>query len=407
MTRFIKYGVIVSLGLLVVLSGSVQMPLKLKATPASAETISKVIEYFSPRLELLASNNTTAQSLLKTLQAARAHLDAGDLRAATEAFQGFIDGFYKSLAEGSLDRTDFMVADVRAAIKSARAEFNGRTWRVGRTGDYQTIQSAVQAASPGDILVIEPGRYEENVAVDKAGLTLEGRRAGSDTAEQVLLKGSLTIAADGVVVRGLTIIGDGVTIENASYITLQDSTSTQSTKNGLTVRGRYAYLLLENNEITRNGFDGVHLQGEGHFVAILDSNISFNGRSNARGVGVRTDRVRDMTVSNTVLAGNPFAGQHPQEPPREQYASMSQLTTGSLFTLGGTGQISVTNDLGRPAVLTVDNRGVGTIIISIGGQIVKVLRPGEAADINVPAGATVVIQMQGGVGNTVVFLRAR
>jgi parallel beta-helix repeat protein len=39
-----------------------------------------------------------------------------------------------------------------------------------------TIQAAVNAARPGDVVVVPPGRYHESVAIDKSAITIRGRR---------------------------------------------------------------------------------------------------------------------------------------------------------------------------------------------------------------------------------------
>lgn len=45
---------------------------------------------------------------------------------------------------------------------------SARTWRVEKDGfgDYTTIQPAVDAAAPGDIVLIGPGRYLEQAPYD-------------------------------------------------------------------------------------------------------------------------------------------------------------------------------------------------------------------------------------------------
>ncbi len=83
---------------------------------------------------------------------------------------------------------------------------------------YGTIQAAVNAASPGDVLLATPGTFSENVTINKS-LTLEGYNHGvnpnnttrnpesiiDDTANGGITP--LTIAANDVVVDGFTISG--------------------------------------------------------------------------------------------------------------------------------------------------------------------------------------------------------
>jgi hypothetical protein len=72
--------------------------------------------------------------------------------------------------------------------------------------DHETIQAAVDAAAPGDLILIEPGTYEEEVNVTTDDLTLRGLDRN-----EVILDGGFELEngvrileADGVVVENLT-----------------------------------------------------------------------------------------------------------------------------------------------------------------------------------------------------------
>src|SRR3954464_6507229 len=49
-----------------------------------------------------------------------------------------------------------------------------RVLLVGKTGTFKTIQSAVNAAKPGDWILIAPGDYKETVRIRKDNLHLRG-----------------------------------------------------------------------------------------------------------------------------------------------------------------------------------------------------------------------------------------
>jgi len=81
------------------------------------------------------------------------------------------------------------------------------------TGDYTTIQAAVTAADPNDVITVSAGTYTENVIIDKS-LTMQG--AGFD---QTFVEG---VSADagvfqiGTADRTITVLITGLTIQDGS-----------------------------------------------------------------------------------------------------------------------------------------------------------------------------------------------
>lgn len=97
--------------------------------------------------------------------------------------------------------------------------------------DYPTIQSAVDAAVPGDLVLIQPGTYKESVSVTTPQLVIRGADRN-----RVILDGEYTrenafvVVADGVAIENMTAIGytvndffwNGVTGYRGSYLTAID-----------------------------------------------------------------------------------------------------------------------------------------------------------------------------------------
>ena len=77
------------------------------------------------------------------------------------------------------------------------------TLTVGAGGQFKTIQRAVDAAKPGDTVLVAPGTYTENVVVSKP-LTITGNATvnAADSSKDVFL-----ITSPGVHIDGLTISG--------------------------------------------------------------------------------------------------------------------------------------------------------------------------------------------------------
>lgn len=74
----------------------------------------------------------------------------------------------------------------------------------GRVKNGESIQAAIDAADPGDIVCVMPGTYVEDVVIDRSGLTLSGR--GNAVVEGTGHSGAtISIEADDVTVRRLRV----------------------------------------------------------------------------------------------------------------------------------------------------------------------------------------------------------
>lgn len=113
----------------------------------------------------------------------------------------------------------------------APAEWTGVTRRV--PADYSTIQSAVDAADPGDLVLIDRGTYREAVSVTTPGITIRG------------------VDRNEVVIDGEFERGNGIEVLFADGVSIENLTSMNHTVNGFFwtgVRGyRGSYLTAINN----------------------------------------------------------------------------------------------------------------------------------------------------------------
>ncbi len=97
--------------------------------------------------------------------------------------------------------------------------------------DYPTIQSAVDAAEPGDLVLIQPGRYRESVSVTTPRLVIRGVDRNTVILDgEYVRENGFVVVADGVAIENMTAIGytvndffwNGVTGYRGSYLTAID-----------------------------------------------------------------------------------------------------------------------------------------------------------------------------------------
>ena len=103
---------------------------------------------------------------------------------------------------------------------------SGVTRRV--PGVYRTVQGAVDAARPGDLVLVEPGVYREEVKVRTPSLTIRGRDRNAVVVDGEFRRANaISVTADGVAVENLTVrngkvnglFWTGVKGYRASYVT--------------------------------------------------------------------------------------------------------------------------------------------------------------------------------------------
>ncbi len=154
-------------------------------------------------------------------------------------------------------------------------------------GDFTSISAAVEAANPGDRILVRPGRYEEGIAVDKpleilgdgpleevvvralgasaitfsaasgriVNLTLR-QLGGGDFFGVNIAGGALDLEGCDISSRGLACVG----IQTGANPTLSRNQIHHGKAQGVLVVG-HGRVTLEGNEIFGNGLSGVEMQG--------------------------------------------------------------------------------------------------------------------------------------------------
>ncbi len=119
--------------------------------------------------------------------------------------------------------------------------------------DYPTIQSALDAATPGTLVLVEPGVYNEAVVVTKRDVVIRGLDR-----DETILDGEFTLE------NGFKVLADGVAIEN---ITAQNYAENGFFWIGVTgYRGSYL-TALRNGDYGIYAFDSVQGQFDHSYAA--------------------------------------------------------------------------------------------------------------------------------------------
>ncbi|MFF0224869.1 nitrous oxide reductase family maturation protein NosD [Streptomyces sp. NPDC004629] len=208
-----------------------------------------------------------------------------------------------------------------AALGATTPAAASPTTHVVRPG--QSIQKAVDAARPGDTVLLTPGSYRESVTVSTPGLTLRGmgqgtvlqpsgQKATTECAERgngICVMGTKTRNVEGVTVADLTVTGfpragvfgmgtDGMTVSKVYAV-----------RNGVwgIAQQRSVHGTFRQNYAKDNGDAGLFLANtvtaeegaQDTGGALVESN-----RLEGNRIGVTVRRLRNLTVADNYVTGN-------------------------------------------------------------------------------------------------------
>ena len=140
--------------------------------------------------------------------------------------------------------------------------------------DFQTIQAAVNAAHPGDTILIAPGRYKEAVVVKTPHITIRGLDRN-----KVLIDGEFKRS-------------NGILVNKANDVTIENLTACCNTSNGILwsyvtgYTGHYLKKVLGGGSLLDRNYAPVTLptgtaNGNGHVPGELNGKPRSRGRKRA------------------------------------------------------------------------------------------------------------------------------
>lgn len=198
---------------------------------------------------------------------------------------------------GHLKASIFLTLLLLLILDPAGARLHAATLLV--PGNYKTIQEAVDAAEPGDFILVEEGEYSENVALRKP-LTLRAVKGPEKTVIRARDKKTASLSltgVDGAAVAGFTLTGsdkaglalrktvnsriagnsadknyNGITLDASEHNILSGNTANNNVSYGI-------YLLRSNsNRIEKNSANSNLDQGI--FLSYSNLNVVTGNRAN-------------------------------------------------------------------------------------------------------------------------------
>jgi nitrous oxidase accessory protein NosD len=210
-------------------------------------------------------------------------------------------------------------AGIGLVIHSASAE----SAQVVHPGE--SIQKAVDAAQPGDTVVVQPGTYRESVLLSKADVTLRG--SGSRTVLRpaepgagasgacakagngICVQGRAGRTVDGVRIESLTVTGfkkNGVWASGTDRLTVRRVTAEHNGVWGI-AQERSTRGAFMDNTARANGDAGIFVANtvdkEGGATDTLGTEVRGNTLADNR-IGFTARRVRNLSVHDNSVTGN-------------------------------------------------------------------------------------------------------
>jgi len=207
---------------------------------------------------------------------------------------------------------------------------SSKTWTVDDDGpaDFQTIQVAINAASPGDTISVKAGTYNENVEVNKQlNLIGEGPEVtfvkAADPNKHVMNVTSSNVVVSGFNVSGSTavdpIYGSGIRLTSVSNVSLLHNYvshnlygiyleySNNDTIANNTVNSNHWGINLENNDL-HNTIEGNNVSSNSNYGIILWSYSSNNtvtdNTASENGRGITLGYSEHNVIANNNISGN-------------------------------------------------------------------------------------------------------
>lgn len=294
-----------------------------------------------------------------------------------------------------------------ALILASVSPASGLTRQV--PAQYPTVQSAIDASSDGDLVLIAPGTYAESLVLTGRSITLASRfhttgnrdyidqtvidggggarviRIGSSAALPVIVGLTLRNADDGVSANGkfhfldgrVTDTGDGIDHEAGSGGLVRGSIFEGNADDGIDL-DHAVTTIIENNTIRDNGDDGIEIRLQPYSgphlpVVIRNNTITGNDEDGIQFISYDVLTARSYHIEGNLILNNRMAGigmmccensveNYQGASLRERIGIYHNTLTGNDHGItGGDSLIIVNNIIAHSANIGLKNAGAGSV----------------------------------------------
>jgi parallel beta-helix repeat protein len=248
-----------------------------------------------------------------------------------------------------------------------------------------TIQSAVDAANPGDMVRIPPGVYHENVLVTKDNVTIEGS-AGAILDGTGLGGSGITVRSSNPIARingfrltGLRIqnyVRNGVILNRVDHYRIDHAEFVDNLAYGI-FPIRSSQGLIEFNRVSGSDDTGIYIGQSSDAVIsnnyVTDCTVAISAEVSSH-ITVQDNKVMDNTIgmlaallpglsvtetTNIQITRNLFLRNNRPNPVSDPSDILSQLPTGVGILLFGADQVTVTDNK------VMDNNSAGIAVVQV------------------------------------------
>lgn len=179
------------------------------------------------------------------------------------------------------------------------------TFTVGKGRTYATIQSAIDAANTGDVILVDEGNYYENLVVKKNGISIMGKNKEKTVIDGKKTGSVVRIEGNNVIINEFTVQNSGGSGKDDAGISFYSANNNMVANMlivnnivGISIYSGSNNNLVSGNEIKSNSLNGI-------LIFSSSDNKIYNNNIQDNKIGIYADSARTNRIySNNFIDNN-------------------------------------------------------------------------------------------------------